>query len=172
MEKIINELRTNRYLQIFVVIISLVLIYLIFKKQILKLMSVEQRIRLQVISRGLPPNFQKLLVAQAKHETANFSSNAFKKNNNLYGYKSVKGAKWQTGAGITSSEGNAYAHYASIEDSVNEVIDWIKRRQKEGKFPADLRMINSSEYAQLLKNSGYYGDTVANYTRGLNHYLA
>lgn len=135
-------------------------------------MSVEQRIRNAAQLKGMPANIRTLLVAQAKHETANFTSNAFKKNNNLYGYKRYKGSKYQIGNGITSSEGDAYASYASIEDSVKEVCDWILRRQKEGKFPEDLRFVDADQYAGYLKDAGYYGDSVANYTRGLKHYLA
>ena len=133
--------------------------------------TIEQRIRRTVIEKGLPKAMQNLIVAQAKHETGNFTSNAFKRNNNLFGYKYV-GSRYQLSPGITSSEGNAYGFYATIEDSVRELCDWIGRRQKSGVFPSDLSTMTASRYAQLLKSAGYYGDTVTVYTAGLLYYLA
>jgi len=121
---------------------------------------------------GMPDNMCKLIESQSKHETDLYTSNAFRKNNNCFGYKTVKGGKWQTGAGITSSEGDPYASYPSIENSVHELTDWIKRRMHEGRFPADLKTIKSpADYAILLKRCGYFGDTVGNYTAGLTHFL-
>jgi uncharacterized FlgJ-related protein len=119
---------------------------------------------------GFPDNFARLLVAQCKHESANYSSPVFKANNNLNGYKFVgqKIAK----KGTLSPEGDHYAKYASVEDSVKELVNWIKRRQMEKKFPADLTTINSpAKYAELLKLSNYYGDSVKVYTNGLIRWL-
>lgn len=164
----IDYLKNNAF-TIVLILLGIILINYLFKKN----MSIEQKILAAAKSKGMPSNMQRLILAQAKHETANFSSNAFKKNNNLFGYKAVSGAKWQIGNGITSSEGNAYAAYSSIEHSVYELCDWITRRQAQGKFPVDLTTITTPEmYATLLKNSSYYGDTVANYTKGLKHFLS
>lgn len=121
----------------------------------------------------MPAYMCSLIVAQSKHETGNYTSNAFKKNNNCFGYKYVKGAKFQIAPGITSSEGNPYAKYATIENSVHELCAWIGRRQKEKKFPKDLTEINTPElYAGILKACGYYGDPLKNYISGLTHYLS
>jgi hypothetical protein len=121
---------------------------------------------------GMPDNMCGLIEAQSKHETDEYTSNAFRKNNNCFGYKTVKGGKWQAGAGIKSSEGDPYASYTSIENSVHELTDWIKRRMHEGRFPADLKTIKTpQEYALLLKQCGYFGDTVGHYVSGLQHFL-
>ncbi len=151
-----------------------VIAYILYKAFFSKTqnMNIDSIIMRTAKEMGMPLNMQRLLVAQAKHETGNFTSNAYKLNKNLYGYKYIPGASYQMYKGITSSEGNAYAAYASIEDSVREVCAWIKRRQSEGKFPKDLSVIDAPTYAQLLKNSGYYGDTVAVYTKGLTNFLA
>jgi uncharacterized FlgJ-related protein len=126
---------------------------------------------------GMPVILSNLIVAQSKHETTDvkkkqpYTSNAFVKNNNAFGYKAVKGAKWQLGPGITSSEKDPYANYASVENSVHELTDWIKRRQKQGKFPSDLNTITEPvQYANLLKACGYFGDPVQNYISGLTKY--
>lgn len=123
---------------------------------------------------GFPDNFSRLLVAQCRHESAYkgipYNSPVFLANNNFNGYKFVgqKIAK----KGSLSPEGDYYAKYAKVEDSAKELINWIKRRQLEKKFPADLSTINTpAKYAELLKNAGYYGDNVKNYTNGLIRWL-
>lgn len=118
----------------------------------------------------MPQFIATCIVLQAAHETAGFTSNVFKSCNNLNGYKWVNQST-ALGPCLKSPEGDFYAKYATIEDSVNEVVQWIKRRQKQGVFPADLNTITSlDQYAQLLKNSGWYGDSVSNYTNGLYYW--
>jgi len=121
---------------------------------------------------GLPPVLSSLLVAQAAHETGNFTSNFFTKYNNAFGYSYVPGGSYQVAAGTVADNGQPIAVYRSIEDSTKEVIDWIYRRVKEGKFPADLFTITTpDQYAQLLKAANYYGDTLQNYAAGLNRFF-
>lgn len=122
---------------------------------------------------GLPDTLANLVVAQAKHESANFTSNFFKKYNNAFGYSYVAGGRYQLpGGGTKADNGLPIAAYASIEDSTREIVDWIYRRKKAGTFPSDLGSITTPEqYAQLLKNAGYYGDTISNYLRGLRNYF-
>lgn len=122
---------------------------------------------------GLPASLASLLVDQAQHETGNFSSNAFIQDNNAFGYSWVPGGRWQIGmSDFLSDNGQPVAEYATVADSVSELVDWIYRRRAEGKFPADLSAIDDPvEYAQLLKDSNYYGDTVTNYAKGLAYYF-
>jgi uncharacterized FlgJ-related protein len=121
---------------------------------------------------GMPAQLCSLIEAQSKHETDDYSSHAFINNNNCFGYKYVVGARWQSGMGITSSEGDHYAHYDDIQDSVHEICAWIIRRRTQGKFPADLNDIQTpTEYATLLKQCGYFGDPLQNYVSGLTHFL-
>lgn len=140
-------------------------------------MLIEDRIYSQAargtaINPGLPPMLASLVVAQAAHETGNFTSNFFKNYNNAFGYSYVPGAMYQSGAGGIADNGQPVAAYSSLENSVKEIVDWIYRRVKEGKFPADLKTITEPEqYAQLLKNAGYYGDSVTNYARGLRNFF-
>lgn len=123
------------------------------------------------IANGMPPVLSTLIVAQARHETGNYTSNAFNSCKNCFGYKYV-GQPLAVGPCITSSEGDKYAKYASIENSVKELCDWIKRRQAGGVFPQDLRSITTpDQYAQLLKNAAYYGASVSEYLNGLIFWL-
>jgi len=123
--------------------------------------------------KGLPPNITSLMLAQAKHETGNFSSNLFTKYKNAFGYSYVPGGTaWQVGGGTKADNGVPIAVYKSVADSTREIVDWIYRRVKEGKFPANLDLIKTpDEYGVLLKNAGYYEDTVQNYTAGLKNFF-
>jgi hypothetical protein len=119
---------------------------------------------------GVPVDLANLLVAQAKHETGDFTSNAFKRQNNAFGYAYYAGSNYQKdqGTDIISDNGKPVAEYASIEDSVNEIVDWIYRRSRAGQFPADLSTIKTpAQYAGYLKSAGYFGDTLQNYLNGL-----
>ena len=122
---------------------------------------------------GLPDLLAELLVAQAKHESGNFDSRAFIQGFNAFGYSYVPGAVWQTGEpGLIADNGQPVAKYKSVADSTREIVDWIYRRVKEGKFPRDLSTITTPEqYAKLLKDAGYYGDTVSNYAGGLRRFF-
>ncbi|HMG11403.1 MAG TPA: glucosaminidase domain-containing protein, partial [Mucilaginibacter sp.] len=118
--------------------------------------------------KGLPPVLSQLLAAQAQHETGNFSSNFFVKYKNAFGYSRDTRSQYQIGGGTIADNGTAIGAYVSVADSTREIVDWIYRRVKEGKFPANLDMIQTpEEYALLLKNAGYYTDTLTNYVRGL-----
>jgi len=121
----------------------------------------------------IPVQLARLMAAQSAHETNNFTSNNFIKNNNGFGYKFVKGAKLQlTTSGIHSTESDNYAAYATFEDSIKEVCLWILRRRKEARFPQDLTAIqNPEQYAKLLKQCGYYGGKEQDYANGLNFFL-
>lgn len=120
---------------------------------------------------GVPLELSELIVSQARHETGNFTSNVFKNDNNAFGYKYVPGARYQVSKGTPIGDWY-YAKYQSLEDSTHEITAWIKRRQSEGVFPADLRLIKTAEqYASLLKQANYYEDTVSNYLEGLKRWL-
>jgi uncharacterized FlgJ-related protein len=119
------------------------------------------------ISRGLSDTTAKLMVGQSAHETGNWTSNAFKKHNNGFGYMFLKGSKWQTSnAGLIADNKLPVADYKSLADSTNEVVDWLKRRENEGKFKiADLT--TPEKYAKALKDNGYYGATYNIYVGGM-----
>jgi len=121
---------------------------------------------------GLPNTLAALLVAQSQHETGNYTSNFFRNYNNAFGYAYYPGSLYQNGPGTIADNGKPIASYASVEDSTKELIDWIYRRVKEGKFPANLATITEpDQYAALLKSAGYFGDTLQTYTNGLKYYF-
>jgi uncharacterized FlgJ-related protein len=120
-----------------------------------------------VIKRGYDDNLAKIIVGQSYNETGNWTSNAFKKHNNAFGYTYVKGGKWQTGKeGLIADNNKPVADYKSVSDSTNELIDWLERREKSGKFK--IKDLNTPEkYAQALKDNSYYGVTVSHYLKAI-----
>lgn len=138
-------------------------------------MSYEQRIYNTAVSDGMPTDLAKLIVAQTKLETGNYTHRFFTEGNNAIGYSFVwpYGSKWQLPfPGDLADNNISIGQYATIENSIHELTDWIKRRQKEGKFPSSLSQITTpAQYATLLKNAGYYGASLNDYTNGLATWL-
>lgn len=133
--------------------------------------TISQKIYDTAVSDGVPEYLATLIVAQAKHETGDYTSKFFKVYLNCFGYSKTS-SKWQLHIQTPNADNAApIAAYNSIENSVHELTDWIKRRQKEKKFPPDLSTITTPEaYVTLLKQCGYFGDSLQNYLAGVSHY--
>lgn len=133
--------------------------------------STSQTIFDTAVADGMPQALAALIVAQSKHETGNYTSKFFKLYHNCFGY-SASGSRWQLHDATPNADNKQpIAAYASIQNSVHELTAWIKRRQKEGRFPADLSIIvEPTQYVSLLKHCGYFGDTVQNYLAGVTRF--
>jgi hypothetical protein len=131
--------------------------------------ELDQLIYNTAVSDGMPNNLAKYIVAQAKHESGNYTSNFFKKYNNAFGYSYVKDSKWQLPEGGTIADNGAkIAAYKYIEDSIHELTDWIKRRRKEGNgWPDLLSIVSPQQYAALLKQFGYFQGALSVYSARL-----
>lgn len=118
---------------------------------------------------GMPERLALFIVAQARHETGNYSHRFFTDYKNAFGYSYYPGSDWQLfPPGTIADNGAPIARYSSVDRSVHELTSWIKRRQAEGKFPADLTQITTAEqYSSLLKSAGYYGASLSTYTAGI-----
>lgn len=117
----------------------------------------------------MPDLLAKFITGQSAHETAGWSSSVFQECNNGFGYKWVG----QTTAAGECLNHPGYAAYYNIEQSVTELTKWIKRRQTDGRFPANLNSITTAgEYANLLKASGYFEDSLTTYTNGIINWLS
>lgn len=104
--------------------------------------------------------YSKWIEAQAKHETSNFTSRAFKELNNAFGMKHASKRKQ---LGIDS--GDVYRKYSSLSESIQDLVLWFKDQN----FPIDLN--SPSDYAMELKNRGYYTDSYQNYYNGIKSFL-
>jgi len=112
---------------------------------------------------NIPAPLKYYIAAQSAHETNNFTSSVYLDCKNGYGY----GA-----AGLPCPGHERYRIYQDSSQSTIEIINWIKRRQQEGRFPDNLAtIISPDQYATLLKNSGYYEDSIINYANGIKRFL-
>jgi LPXTG-motif cell wall-anchored protein len=133
-------------------------------------MSIDQQIYNAAIEQGFRPTAAKLIVAQARFESADYTSNVFKRNNNTSGVKFI-GQK-NAVQGTLSPEGNYYAKYNTIQDSLNDKIVRLYNIRMRGVTPEQLKNARSAdEFANLLKQRGYYGSSEAGYAAGLKSKL-
>lgn len=130
-------------------------------------MAYQEVIYQTLIDQKIPPLLAKIVTAQSQFESGNYQSNVFKTDNNAFGYKYV-GQKIAT-RGLPSpvSEGDHYAHYASVSDSAKEIANWLKRRLKEKKLPPFEQITSPGQYSKLIKQAGYYGASENTYTKGI-----
>lgn len=106
-----------------------------------------------------------IIVAQAKHESANFTSAVYKANNNPFGMKVPSIRKFLGSVGTKAPDGGYYARYDSDTTAFKDFLIWLTARR----FPVDLGSVEA--YATALKAKGYFGDTVENYIRGIKRWL-
>jgi uncharacterized FlgJ-related protein len=98
------------------------------------------------------------ITAQSAHETANFTSAIFLKNNNLFGMK-------QAGQRLSLGEKNGYASYRTIEDSVKDFQTYY-RLNNYLKVYSDIE-----SYSQTLKNKKYFEANLLEYQKGMRHFF-
>lgn len=133
---------------------------------------------LQVLSSaGVPFQVTKLLMAQAMHETARFTSNVFFKNNNAFGMKMPGRRKspFIAGAGTKppSNEGDTrYAFYYTVKDSF---LDRLHLAKYNGWNWNDVDTVQ--KFVAKIAKQSYFGSnptaTAINiYTAGMNNNLA
>lgn len=105
------------------------------------------------------------IVAQAMHETGNFTSKLFTEHNNAFGmmYPQIR-------ENVAHSATNTgYAHYNSINDSIRDLDLYFKSME----YPVLSSFPTIKEYAKFLKQKGYYTDTILIYGNALhNHFTA
>ena len=133
------------------------------------------------VREGFSPTAAKFVVAQARFESADYSSNVFKNNLNTSGMKYVGQPLAERGTLAPANErsqscrnqnvcrnSDYYAKFDSVADSAKDKIQRNFNLTLKGVRPEQLKNAKTpEEFATLLKQRGYYGDTVANYTRGL-----
>jgi len=124
------------------------------------------------VRQGFTPTAAKFVVAQARFESSNYSSNVFKNNNNTSGMKyigqplatrgtlaplSERSQTCQKGGSCQNSD--HYAKFASVADSASDKIERLYNITMGGVTPQQLKNAKTpEEFAQLLKARGYYGE--------------
>lgn len=147
--------------------------------------QIDQDIYLTAISNGFTDTSARFIVAQARLESADYTSNVFKNNLNMYGMKFVGQALATRGTIAPINERSAkcrntgvcvnsdyYAKYQTPTDSTKDVITRLYAKTIKGITPAQLKSAKTPiEFATLLKQRGYFGVTASQYASGLNSKL-
>jgi len=144
-------------------------------------MTLDQEIYNAAISEGYSPSTAKLIVAQARLESANYSSAVFKKNNNLFGMKFVgqplatKGSLAPLSersdtckAGGECKNSDHYAKYNTPTDSIKDLVGRLYKKERKGIGFNELRDVkDADEFATKLKQRDYFGVSAGEYALGL-----
>ena len=129
-------------------------------------MTLDQQIYDTAIKNGFNPTTAKLIVAQARFESADYTSNVFKQNNNTSGIKFV--GQPNAVQGTLSPEGNYYAKFNTIQDALNDKIGRIYNLTMKGVTPQQLKdSTDAIDFANKLKQRGYFGSSASEYANGL-----
>ncbi len=106
------------------------------------------------------------VIAQAKHESANFTSNVYKQNNNAFGMKVPSVRPFAGYQGTKAPDGGYYAAYDNDTRSFDDLLKWMRFTH----FPTNLQSVE--EYAQALKQRSYFTASLDSYTKALKSWLA
>jgi hypothetical protein len=145
-------------------------------------MDIDQLIYDTAIAQGFNPQGAKLVAAQARFESADYTSPVFKINNNTSGIKYIGSRQKNAQQGTLSPEGDYYAKFDTIQDSINDKIVRLYNITMGGVTPKQLKdTTDPTEFATLLKKRSYYGNTpygtseairdIENYASGLKSKL-
>lgn len=143
-------------------------------------MNYDQMIYEAALEQGFSPTASKLIVAQARGESSDYTSNVFQKNFNLFGMKFVNQPLAKRGTLAPASErrcgGNCdsdyYAAYPSPKESVQDLVGRLYKITRNGIGFNELKNVqDSTEFAQKLKQRGYFGVSADHYKRLLDYKL-
>jgi hypothetical protein len=110
---------------------------------------------------GFSIDMSKILTAQSAHETSNFSSPVFKRNNNLFGMRIATSRK-QDSQGDTDKD--SYANYSSLSQSISDIGLYIKARQLD-------KVYNScDDYVDAIHQKGYFEASLEEYKKEVNRF--
>lgn len=123
------------------------------------------------IRNGFTPTAAKLVVAQARFESADYTSNVFRANINTSGMKYAGQPLATRGTLAPYSERSSacktsnicvnsdhYAKFRSVEDSAKDKIERNYAKTMGGVTPDQLKNVkDAQEFATLLKKRSYYG---------------
>jgi uncharacterized FlgJ-related protein len=143
--------------------------------------EIDQLIYNTALDNGFSNEAAKLIAAQARLESADYTSNVFKQNNNMYGMKYVNQSFATKGTLAPLQErsenckknfvcvnSDYYAKYQTLSDSAKDTIVRLYSKNMKGVTPAQLKAVKTSkEFAELLKQRGYFGITAAAYEKVL-----
>jgi len=119
------------------------------------------RIFNEALANGLTSNQANLLVAQAKHETGEFTSPVFLAYNNCFG---MRPAQERNAEQLNYRSTDSYAHYQNIEQSVRDLLYWFDAKNFTWYDTPEL-------YCAELKRHDYFTDTLENYSQDVSKFF-
>lgn len=138
-------------------------------------MSVESEIISGAKAEGMPDNTIALMLAQSKHESTNYTSNVFRKNNNAFGMTYGGQVVLDKNGNNVVTKGSdqcdngctgLYAKYPSVYYSAVDAARWLKRHIKNYR---EIKTVE--EYATALKNNKYYTAPLTQYISNMKSYF-
>jgi len=140
----------------------------------------DQLIYNTAIENGFTPISAKLIVAQSRVESADYKSNVFINNNNLFGMKFIGQPLAVRGTLAPSNErncggtcnGDYYSKYSSPSDSVKDLTSRLYKITRNGVTFDDLKnSTDADDFANKLKKRDYFGGAAATYAAGIRSRL-
>lgn len=128
-------------------------------------MSIQERIFNQLRKRGVPADTARMIVAQAVHETGNFTSELFVKGNNAFGMKLPRRRNTLAVDRGLRVEGDPAASFNTIEDSVDDLLVWLDFNS------LPLNYGNLDDYIAAIRRKGYFTDTYIRYLTAVRRRL-
>ena len=128
--------------------------------------EIDQLIYNTAIQQGFSPVAAKFVVAQARFESADYTSAVFKANNNTSGMKYIGQPLATRGTPAPANErtcnltcnSDYYAKFSSVKDSADDKIVRLYSKTMGNVTPDQLKNAKTpEEFARLLKMRRYYG---------------
>jgi len=130
--------------------------------------EIDQAIYNTAIKQGFNPIAAKLIIAQARFESADYTSSVFKANNNTSGIKYIGSSQLNAQRGTPAPpkertcnlacDRDYYARFNTIQDAINDKIVRLYNKTMGGVTPQQLKdSTNSDDFARKLKLRSYYG---------------
>lgn len=129
-------------------------------KQPISKLDIEAFIRGMMRAAGYSDFFGSIAVAVSKFETANYESNIFKSNHNLFGMRLPRLRKTTATRAL-----NNYAYYENFEDSIKDYIEYLKYF----KYPKTFNTVG--DYVVFAKEKKYFSATVEQYLKGVEAWI-
>jgi|WetSurMetagenome_2_1015567.scaffolds.fasta_scaffold289973_3 uncharacterized FlgJ-related protein len=119
----------------------------------------DKRVYNAAIAFGFERECANLVVAQARHETGNYTSKVYIQNKNCFG---MRPAHKRTTTRIQTEKETDYAVYETIENSVHDLAYWFSYNG----LPKDYRTVE--DYAEAIRSKGYFEASLNEYENGMN----
>ena len=127
--------------------------------------SIQMRIFNRLRERGVPADTARMIVAQAIHETGNFTSELFEKGNNAFGMKLPRRRPTLAIDRGLRVEGDPAASFNSVEDSVDDLLLWLDFNS----LPVNYSTLE--DYIGGIRRKGYFTDTYIRYLTAVRRRL-